>query len=529
MSGDDDRSAADSAAESAPLAQREEDGGTAAKPDEAAPVSARAEMSGTGEREQSAGEGTRGREEEPPPQGKEGGEAIKQSPPAARRRRAGGFGNHLRRIAEQRSSARPTEQRDPASTSSPAEAQDDGAKGATSSRKHTRSSARPDSTRHHFPIPPQGDAASEATEPQGDDPADQRSSGLPEEDRGVYTGDHPTFLWGKSDAGKSAFIAAFERACSLVHDSFTLSVRFAHTRQLFESIKAALGSNHIGVFATDERENEQQSGVHSNLHGFNLLDKETSRRLEVTFFDGPGGAMFEDTNGLIPEHFRAEREKLITEAKRAQTIIFCVGANHMDQEYFARRLPGQLAALSNEKQLIENCKRFIIVLTKSDILAAAAQIQLGALIDKTLDVSVFDGHQQLLPRAVADWIDPVETAKALLGSYPLQQIRAHLPQDSKIAVALCSAWGFTRDGFPLAGEDGSFQTSHLSIDYELGHTILSHWQPYGFIELIDFMLNDVTSGSVAYLSEEAIHESRFTSESVLLPGRDWDTSSDGTI
>ncbi len=248
----------------------------------------------------------------------------------------------------------------------------------------------------------------------------------------------------------------------------------------------------------------------------------TALSAELEFRDGPGG-------GLVPSEEEErqgqdgplEWEQALLEAGRdAEALALCVDPLTPQRNRLARRMPRLIGEFATERparqqvltvrhrimrmlglardagsgqrrEIRLNCERFLLVLTKADLLVthhfdrAEARVRPGAR-----------------PVDIARRIDPVRVAWRELGGTLLNQIRFHLPKDAQFAVALTSAWGFDpRTGRPLMDVDGA--EPHLQAGEDRAE-LYKYWLPFGVREASLFLVAGRLEGPVALVTEESI-------------------------
>jgi len=351
----------------------------------------------------------------------------------------------------------------------------------------------PESSRQPGPPPPESSRSASQIDRSNANPADTN----PEVDGERLTAEaeqlttnQNIFLWGKTRAGKTSLIAAFHKASIVSHETgINFIAKDERTREFISGVNRKILADLQAVEGTQTVDEPQT---------FIVRDLVNDWAIELSVPDGPGGAMFAgQAGGQVNEMMRREAMKLNEYARVSDQIVFCVSSIEKDQNYYGVDFVKKISEIINEETRTLSCSRFIIVLTKVDLLAAHASDELSQKLGGLMspDIAQYVDQQQdsgVTPLTVMDWIDPIEMAKAIIGPYALNQLMSYLKPDAELVVALCSAWGFDPDsGYPIANAQGAFNIEHLSMDSD--ESELDFWRPYGVNSVLEYMLRGTHS------------------------------------
>jgi len=209
------------------------------------------------------------------------------------------------------------------------------------------------------------------------------------------------------------------------------------------------------------------------------------RALEFEILDSPGGTQFADINPETDPQRYEEQQKIIKSLGEANFVIVCVDASAPQLSDFTGNLPYLLAkAIADDRRL--KPARLLLLLTKIDVLAQqlieGVSSLRSTLKGTTRGYPALDVIGDLSALQIATMIDPLDTARSVLGQAPLSQLRRSLDQHSEMAIGICSSTGFHENGTvfwsgaaprlePGVNPDDAYKT----------------WTPFGVQEIIQFL------------------------------------------
>lgn len=254
-----------------------------------------------------------------------------------------------------------------------------------------------------------------------------------------------------------------------------------------------------------------------------LFRAEDSHSVELSFFDGPGGAIFGDdpTRAELSEW----EEKMVREGSASDSIMLCVDPTNPNQDELLATVARILEEMSEDRWVeapfprnivaatrwlrlyfqggrrppleVKRClraKRFLIVLTKIDALLAGTPTFSAPSAATRVQQSQVNLHQ------LAEELDIVPTAVELLGPGVLAMIHKALPPGGQLAVSLSSAGGFDRGtGQPFLDRSGR---RVMRAPGEDPGARLTDWRPYGVAESIAFCMSGIPNGPVQVVELE---------------------------
>lgn len=104
---------------------------------------------------------------------------------------------------------------------------------------------------------------------------------------------------------------------------------------------------------------------------------------------------------------------------------------------------------------------------------------------------------------VAARLDPVHTACELLGEEMLESTLTALGGETRLSIALTSAWGFGSDGGPLME-----RLSDHPRGWTTAEAVFDHWKPWGTTQLVDHVLAGTDAPGVARVDTDSLARSR---------------------
>jgi hypothetical protein len=298
-------------------------------------------------------------------------------------------------------------------------------------------------------------------------------------------------------------LTAIKRACDLPADD-NLILEFIPGKETAERIKMAIKA--IVAKAEGHKASTDVKTypfeVHVTAKPTNFWSAPFESDLHVTMSDGAGGLLLP----AFEERDDEKRQMLVKTALNASSMILCADITTPGNTVLETELAISFAEMSKQmsvtssvhwsskfwarlqrrpapqpRKRVKSClnvDRFLLLLTQVDKLCH----RLPHDIDRTI--------------RVAEMIDPVEQARALLGVSVLRTIRNALKPDATFAVGVISAMGFhPLTGDPFADVDGT----PLHLDSESGEDVLKRWTPYGIRDAIYFLATGKCRGRVKEL------------------------------
>ena len=340
------------------------------------------------------------------------------------------------------------------------------------------------------------------------------------EDLSIKQNENIVFI-GPSSAGKTAVLCSFRQAVEFLdktnqfsmgtdEDSMSLYIDGADKDG---DLLQQLLNKFQGNIARQEQEAVSATST-VNEFSFKIVKRKTiyskEKVLQCKSTDAKGGSLFaKDEREHNRRKDEAQRKQLITNAAQADHIILCVDSTKEMDEFHKQIIPMILDEIILEQKKLNpnqntlNVKSFIILLTKADRIAEITATR----IREERESSRVTAH------SIIDFIDPIEQVKESLGLWVLKTIHSKLNNPSKekpiLYIGLTSAWGFDKNGYPIANDIGDFrfwvdprnnnepvdQSPSSPAQYRwfrtryLERRVLDEWRPYGVKDLIRFLLD----------------------------------------
>jgi hypothetical protein len=338
---------------------------------------------------------------------------------------------------------------------------------------------------------------------------------------------------GPSSSGKTAILCSLKQAVEHLDEQRTYQLNrdddslsfYIDESEEGKTLKQLLRSFQHGII--HKHKEVMQPTDHANYFRFQINTRK-GKSFTCSALDGKGGSLFADNEKEYEARKNSGQGKLVLEeAAKASTIILCIDANKIMQEYHQQLVQTIIAdiiaaqnALSAEANQEETplliVTNFIILLTKVDCLAerACEEIRLEQ-----------NNQTTVRPRSIVDFIDPVEQARESIGKQGLESILNKLIAGAKLYIGMSSAWGFDPYGYPIAAQNGSFRywvdTSNPYDIRPIDHDITDEeyqnaphcyterrtfddWQPYGLQDLIFFLMDKEQSGRFLEVNKDTI-------------------------
>jgi hypothetical protein len=220
--------------------------------------------------------------------------------------------------------------------------------------------------------------------------------------------------------------------------------------------------------------------------------KKLDRTMGFEVLDSPGGSHFPGRKLTPGQDGYDDQQKVIEYLSNAYDIIVCIDASDPNLTNFATDFPHLHAEAQQPDSGRLRATRLLLLLTKIDSLADrfldASRESLEFLRDKGQDTLALEvlGGGQVSARRLAEMLDPVDTARALLGQATVSMVRRSLEDHAEMAIGVCSSTGFYDDGQsfwnnstnggprlqPGASPDDAFRS----------------WSPFGVKEMVLFLL-----------------------------------------
>ena len=326
---------------------------------------------------------------------------------------------------------------------------------------------------------------------------------------------------GPTRSGKTALLAAIERACDLPSED-NVNIDFypepGITRIIREAHRDVLGKN-VGRAASGKKEDftfricvtEQGSGLFSIP-------------LEEDFYgdlsDSAGGYIFqtqyEEAAYANDPNFKADSDEMFNRIRESSLIILCVDAFEPNLRLLYERLDILLAEtrvledkparrLSWKEKLYYRFRpppaNKVIGKRARPTLKATRFLLLLTHIDQLCNQSPTPGNGRHSPLRMAQMLDPIAQARETLDVVLLEKIYKSLDiPNAKFAVGVCSPWGFIEEkgGVPFAGRGGQVDATHG----EQGEEYLFKWKPFGVRDAIYFIATGKCRGTVQEVRRE---------------------------
>ena len=317
-------------------------------------------------------------------------------------------------------------------------------------------------------------------------------------------------MMGPAKSGKTFLLLALGRACYLPTND-DLELGFVPEESVAELMEYA-----VEIITGEKR---MEASRKANDYSFEIRakavtpdilgrKKRINAALNLTFSDGPGGALFpEEVDQAMKTDVERWQPKLVADARGATSLIFCVDATAPSLTLLEKRLPRLIAKMTFQQRMEEteepniwdrlrrrppqisfiqrqclNVDRFLILLTQIDKLCAP--------------------HEK--PRLMAEMIDPIEQVKETLGLPLLKMIQSALKPSAKFAVGVTSALGFNPiNGRPLADQFGVPRKASMEGKDE----VYRRWTPFGVRDAIFFISTGRPVGSVRLIKPEDLRAS----------------------
>lgn len=328
----------------------------------------------------------------------------------------------------------------------------------------------------------------------------------------VHTGSKGGLLIGPPKAGKTTLIAALHRACITPSDS-EIELRWKGgidsasqkelSRRLTEALNQILSGSKSSVSGREGTEATWQvtkytfniEGRLRHPHHFNSLKLFD---LTLSFHDGPGGAMFSDTENAW-ESQASNRNIMVKDSRDAYTLLFCLDGSQKQAYSMQSNLSRILPLLQDHKKNDGYIppKRVIILLNKVDQIATSLYEELG---------KGQPSHRvPITPRQIAEEMDPLQMAIECLGYASLKMIRDSMSADAQLAVGLVSNWGFKDSGFPLVDKSGvPVFLSEINRGDE--NDFVAQWQPFGIRETLIYIATGRVDSTIKVIGPNDLNQ-----------------------
>ena len=336
----------------------------------------------------------------------------------------------------------------------------------------------------------------------------------------------PCVFMGPPNAGKTTLLGAIAQACMQPprhRDDYNIKfLAEGNSGKLLREAHAQMyGQRH---FDATQEVAEYRFAIRVTRPG-TPWRMPRSREALFVVRDGPGGALFphENTPRSASDPMANWEKQLIEEASGARTLVLCVDAcakhswrlasllpdvlgqiatkqpdkGRREPATWRQRLAGRLRRLrehaeveTNEVERWLNADRFLLLLTKADELVTRS---LGR-------------RRHIRPAELAERIDPVQQACALLGEGTLYHIHRTLAPGASFAVGMTSAWGFDARNREVFRHDAG--TEPQSANPLVRQPQLRDWRPLGLRDAVIYMVSGDVVGTVRRVRTEMLHPGR---------------------
>ena len=233
----------------------------------------------------------------------------------------------------------------------------------------------------------------------------------------------------------------------------------------------------------------------------------STRQTSVMFLEGSQGSLRGNDQNSWSSTF-------LSQVDTPNTLVVCVDITNPQAEQLIAELPKLFERL-NLEPVVESddlvpkkrklwkskprIKRFLLVLTKVDLLAleASRRMRLGQKVELS--------DKAYVPAVIADRIDPLAQAAAVLGMPVLLTIDHLCGSKTKWAISVCSSGGFH-------AETGEPFLTELGIPNEGAYVptvdVLQHWRPFGVREIMDYIIDGSVSGPVRQIGPQDLSSQR---------------------
>lgn len=96
---------------------------------------------------------------------------------------------------------------------------------------------------------------------------------------------------------------------------------------------------------------------------------------------------------------------------------------------------------------------------------------------------------------LAERLDPIETARSLLGVPILRSIQSAMKLEATLAIGVSSAGGFQKNGVPFLDANGSVVSQATAKREEL----FKDWTPFGVREAVHFLVFGTESSKIRFV------------------------------
>lgn len=346
---------------------------------------------------------------------------------------------------------------------------------------------------------------------------------LSEDDSGVTC-----VFAGPSGVGKTKLLMALHRACALVPPNEP------HLRFVANTETAALIQNAVNQMVDPNASHAATAGIYEYRFQISTVPHVGRVRVPIGFrvhdfeiSDGPGGALF--PNEALPAHATPEehtrwRAELFEKVREARALVLCVNADEplhqiwesniadfianstvprpVRRSWLSRsvsRLVGADTGVTEQPLEQLNADTVLLLLTKVDRLCSrlAATFRERRIVEDQAAERV----ARLTPRDLASMLDPIWTAREVLGLQTMVTLR-HAFRGRNLAVGVCSAGGFTIDGSAYWKRDGLPQRNHDDTPDE----VLKRWRPFGVRDAIRFLTLRQAHGRVRIIRDQDLED-----------------------